>query len=311
MKQHLKPFTEHLQTQDLSPNTVEAYGRDVTRFSKWLTERVGENVPPVEVTTFDVQKYRDHLVDLGRKPATVNRRLAGLRAFFDWAVEAGEAASNPAADVNGVEQSRRVPKSLDGQDVYRLQREAAAQRQLAEAKAGEGNVTPTVVYARRDEALLNLFLYTGLRVGEAAALRLDDVILNERSGRVIVRAGKGRKYREIPLHKEARKALAAYLAVRPEGGDKQHPKDDHFFLGQRGPLRERGMQMRLAALGEAAGVEVTPHMLRHTFATRMLREADVDLVMVSTLLGHSDVTTTAIYTQPNEADLAEAVERLG
>ena len=177
--------------------------------------------------------------------------------------------------------------------MYRLQREAAAQRQLAEAQA-DGEVTPTVVYARRDEALLNLFLYTGLRVGEATALRLDDVILNERSGRVIVRAGKGRKYREIPLHKEARKALAAYLAVRPETGDKRHPKDTHFFLGQRGALRKRGgindipMQMRLAALGEAAGVEVTPHMLRHTFATRMLREADVDLVTVSTLLGHSD-----------------------
>jgi integrase/recombinase XerC len=305
MKQHLEPFIQHLQTQDLSPNTVKAYSRDVTRFSAWLREKVGQDVPPVEITTFDVQSYRDHLIDQGRKPATVNRRLAGLRAFFDWAVEAGEAVSNPAADVNGVEQSRQVPKSLNAQDVYRLQREAAAQRQLAEAKAGEGHVTATVVYARRDEALLNLFLYTGLRVGEAAALRLDDVTLNERSGRVIVRAGKGRKYREIPLHKEARKALSAYLAVRPDS------EDDHFFLGQRGPLRERGMQMRLTALGEAAGVVVTPHMLRHTFATRMLREADVDLVTVSTLLGHSDVTTTAIYTQPNEADLAEAVERLG
>jgi integrase/recombinase XerC len=305
MEQHLEPFTQHLQTQDLSPNTVKAYSRDVTRFSAWLREKVGQDVPPVEVTAFDVQSYRDHLIDQGRKPATVNRRLAGLRAFFDWAVEAGEAASNPAADVNGVEQSRQVPKSLNAQDVYRLQREAAAQRQMAEAKAGEGHVTATVVYARRDEALLNLFLYTGLRVGEAAALRLDDVILNERSGRVIVRAGKGRKYREIPLHKEARKALSAYLAVRPDS------EDDHFFLGQRGALQERGMQMRITALGEAAGVAVTPHMLRHTFATRMLREADVDLVTVSTLLGHSDVTTTAIYTQPNEADLTEAVERLG
>jgi integrase/recombinase XerC len=304
MKQHLEPFTEHLHVQDLSANTVKAYTRDVTRFSKWLTERIGESVPPVEVTTFDIQKYRDHLVDLGRKPATINRRLAGLRAFFDWAVQAGEASSNPATTVNGVEQSRQVPKSLDAQAVYKLQRTAAAQRQLAEAKAGEGNVTPTVVYARRDEALLNLIVYTGLRVGEVASLRMDDVILNERSGLVIVRAGKGRKYREIPLHKEARKALSAYLEVRPES------ENDHFFLGQRGPLQERGMQTRLSSLGEAAGVEVTPHVLRHTFATRMLREADVDLVTVSKLLGHSDVTTTAIYTQPNEADLAEAVERL-
>jgi integrase len=119
---------------------------------------VGQDVPPVEVTAFDVQSYRDHLIDQGRKPATVNRRLAGLRAFFDWAVEAGEAASNPAADVNGVEQSRQVPKSLNAQDVYRLQHEAAAQRQLAEAKAGEGHVTPTVVYDRRRDNLAEQIL---------------------------------------------------------------------------------------------------------------------------------------------------------
>ena len=97
MKQHLKPFTDYLQAQDLSPNTVEAYGRDADAFSTWLREKVGQDAPPVEVTAFDLQSYRDHLIDQGRKPATVNRRLAGLRAFFDWAVQVGEATSNPAA----------------------------------------------------------------------------------------------------------------------------------------------------------------------------------------------------------------------
>ncbi|MEA3340856.1 MAG: phage integrase N-terminal SAM-like domain-containing protein, partial [Chloroflexota bacterium] len=82
----------------------------MTRFSAWLTEKVGQDIPPVEVTAFDVQNYRDHLIDQGRKPATVNRRLAGLRAFFEWAVGVGRAASNPATDVNGVRQDRRVPK---------------------------------------------------------------------------------------------------------------------------------------------------------------------------------------------------------
>ncbi|MEA3341335.1 MAG: tyrosine-type recombinase/integrase, partial [Chloroflexota bacterium] len=222
--------------------------------------------------------------------ATVNRRLAGLRAFFEWAVGVGRAASNPATDVNGVRQDRRVPKALDAQEVYRLQREAAAQRQLAEAQAG-GEATPATVYARRDEALLNLILYTGLRVGEVTALKLGDVTLNERSGRVIVRSGKGRKYREVPLHKEARKASRAYLEVREGEGDS-------FFLGQRGTLKERGMQMRLAALGKDAGVTVTPHVLRHTFATRLLREADADLV-----------TVAAVYCSPLQC-AAGARERL-
>jgi integrase/recombinase XerC len=304
MEQHLQSFARYLQAEDLSPNTVDAYRRDVVHFSSWLTDKVGQDVPPVEVTAFDAQKYRDYLVDEGRKPATVNRRLAGLRAFFDWAVQDGRMASNPTAQVKGVKQEREAPKSLDAQEVYRLQRTAAAQRQLAEAQAGEGNVTPTVVYARRDEALLNLILYTGLRVGEVTSLRLDDVELNERSGKVIVRSGKGRKYRKVPLHNAARKAMAAYLEVRPES------ESNRFFLGQRGPLQERGIQMRLAALGEAAKVEVTPHVLRHTFATRLLREVGTDLVAVAKLMGHSNVTTTAIYTQPNAGDLKAAVDAL-
>ncbi len=162
-----------------------------------------------------------------------------------------------------------------------------------------------MVSAHCDEALLNLLLYAGLRVAEAAALQVNDLTIGERSGKVIVRAGKGRKYREVPLHREARRALRDYLAVRPSG------QGDSLFLGQRGPLSERGIQLRLVALGKAAGVEVTPHVLRHTFGTRLLREADADLVTVSQLMGHESVVTTTLYTQPTEADLAEAVEGMG
>jgi len=304
MTKLLEAFATYLQAQDRSPHTVTAYRRDVLAFFTWLAEQIGREVPPVEVTPFDVQKYRDHLVALGRKPAGVNRRLAGLRAFFAWAVSTERVASNPAAEVKGLRQARQVPKALSQQDVYKLQRTAAARRQLAEAKAGSGNVTPTVVTARRDEALLNLLLYTGLRVAEASGLLVEDLVLNKRSGKVIVRSGKGRKYREVPLHREARQALRVYLEVRPQ------EQGESLFMGQRGSLGARGIQMRLAALGEAAGVEVTPHVLRHTFATRLLREADADLVTVAALLGHSSVATTAIYTQPGEADLVEAVEGL-
>lgn len=166
-----------------------------------------------------------------------------------------------------------------------------------------------MVNARRDEALLNLLLYTGLRVSEVAALRVEDAVLNERSGKVIVRSGKGRKYREVPLHRETRGSLQSYLEVRLDGGGGDKP-GSYLFVGQRGPLGVRGIQMRLRALGKAAGMEVTPHQLRHTFATRLLREAGADLVTVAALLGHESVTTTAIYTRPGEADLAEAVTGL-
>ena len=304
MSDYLKEFKEHLRGIDRSEHTVEAYAGDVAAFFTWLAERLGEAVEPVAVTFFDVKKYREHLLDGGRKPAGINRQLASLRTFFSWAIEQRLATTNPAQTLQGVKQDRRVPKALSAQEIYRLQRTAAGQRQLAVAKA-DGAVMPTVIAALRDEAVLNLLLYTGLRVGEAAALRLDDLVLNGKAAKVIVRSGKGLKYREVPLHREARQALAAYLQVRPA------EQGDQLFLGQRGPLGSRGIQMQLTALGQAAGVAVTPHMLRHTFATRLLREAGADLVTVAALMGHASIATTQIYTQPGEADMIRAVDKLG
>jgi site-specific recombinase XerD len=316
----IRDFLSHLRAQDRSPHTLSAYQSDLAHFFAWLSHQIGRDIPPVEVTPFDLQSYRDHLVAEGARPATVNRRLAALRAFFAYLMEKGEIATSPAARIRAVRQTRQVPRALTPQEVYRLRREAAARRQRAEAKAG-GEVTPAVVAARRDEALLALLLYTGLRVSEAAALRVEDVVLNDRSGKVRVRSGKGRKYREVPLHREAREALRAYLEVRlppgpsapppPGPSAPPPPTSSALFLGQRGPLGVRGIQMRLRALGEAAGVEVTPHRLRHTFATRLLREAKADLVTVAALLGHTSIATTAIYTRPSEADLERAVEGLG
>ena len=304
MSADVERFATYLQEQDRSPHTIAAYTQDVAAFFTWLSAKTGKELAPVNVTVFDVRKYREHLLAAGRKPAGLNRRLASLRTFFAWAMATDLASTNPAATVQGQGEVRRPPKALSAQEVYRLQRTAAEQRQLAVAK-GDGVTSPTVIAAWRDEALLNLLLYTGLRVGEAAALRLDDVILGERSGKVIVRSGKGRKYRELPLHKEARQGVVAYLKVRPAD------HGDHLFLGQRGPLGVRGIQMQVAALGQAAGVEVTPHMLRHTFATRLLREAGTDLVTVAALMGHASIATTQIYTQPGEADMIRAVEKLG
>ncbi|MDY7075905.1 MAG: site-specific integrase [Chloroflexota bacterium] len=142
-----------------------------------------------------LEEFVAHLQAQDASPHTVAAYRRDVFVFFTWLAEQiGQVVSNPVAEVKGVRQTRRVPKALNAQEVYKLQRTAAAQRQLAEAKTGNGSVTPTAVKARRDESLLNLLLYTGLRVGEVAALRVDDVVLNDRSGKVIVRSGRGRKY---------------------------------------------------------------------------------------------------------------------
>jgi site-specific recombinase XerD len=302
-------FEEYLQKRDRSEYTVKGYVRDIQTFFAWLEEQTSRDIPPGEVTFFDVKRYRDELEDARKKPATVNRALSALRQFFDWMVAQGHMASNPAASVKQIRVKRRTPKSLCKQEVYLLQRSAAARRQLAESQAnsdGETEVltTPAIRVARRDEAILSLILYTGIRVGEWVDLRLGDVEIGERSGRVKI-TGKGRRYREVPLHVNARHALADWLELRPEGEE-----TDHFFVGKGGPMTPPGVQQRLAKIGDVAGVKVTPHVLRHTFAIRLLREAKVDIVTTANLMGHENIATTTIYTQPTEADLEKAVAKL-
>ncbi len=118
MTAFLEAFVRDVRAQDRSPHTVSAYESDVRGFFAWLTERLGKAVPPIEVTTFDVQRYRDHLVDLGRKPSTVNRKLAALRVFFDWATQQEHASTNPARDFGYKKstcsvKSRKTPSFTD------------------------------------------------------------------------------------------------------------------------------------------------------------------------------------------------------
>jgi len=132
---------------------------------------------------------------------------------------------------------------------------------------------------------------------------MRDVVLSERKGKVAVR-GKGNKYREVPLNVQVRKAVRRYLEVRLASDS------NRLILGERAPMTPSGVYRLLQKYADAAGVLMSPHMLRHTFATRLLREARADLVTVKELLGHRDIKTTAIYTKPGIQDMAEAVEKL-
>ena len=151
-----------------------------------------------------------------------------------------------------------------------------------------------------------LLLNTGLRVGELCALRLSDVQMSERKGKVIVRSGKGGKQRIVPLNRQARQMLSQWLLHRP-------PVDtDALFVGQRNnAVSARSVQRAVGRLAQLAGLEdVTPHILRHTFAKSLINQG-VSIEKVAALLGHSDLNTTRIYITPGERDLEEAVGMLG
>ncbi len=309
MQDTLQPFHAWLETQDRSPRTVRAYCADVAHFARWFAQSTDQPLAPEAITAADVRDYRQWMVAVqGLAPATVNRRIAALRALAAWAHGAGLVANDPTDGVRLVDEQPSPPRWLERREQAALLRVLARRLERAELKARlaeleERPAPGELTWARRDVALVQVMLQAGLRVGEVAALRVSDVELRERSGQVTVRVGKGGKQRTVPLNGEVRAVLAAWLAVRPAVGTAA------LFVGQRGErLGTRAIQRLLAQLGREAGLEeLTPHVLRHSFAKNLV-DAGVGLEKVADLLGHSRLETTRIYTRPGQRDLEQAVE---
>jgi integrase/recombinase XerC len=289
MADYLSDFTESLRLEDKADNTIASYIRDLKHFACWFAQTNSEEFTLEGITPMDVKDYRRYLlVNAKAKPATVNRHLAALRRLCRWARGKGLIDDDPTEGVKGVEKERHLaPKSLNRNQVHALIR--ATQRY--------GN--------RRDVAIIQLLRNTGIRVSELANLRLSDLAISDRKGRIIVRWGKGGRYREIDLNADARQAISGYLEVRP------NVADDHLFIDQRGTgLSARAIESLVTKYAGWAGLQgVTPHVLRHTFGKQLL-DAGENLVTVATLMGHSRLDTTAIYTRPNAQDLEKALDKL-
>ncbi|RJX17222.1 MAG: integrase [Desulforudis sp.] len=277
-------FAAYLTGRGYSGQTVKAYLAARRAFAKWCEETCGAPFDPASVTSLDVADYRRRLLNKNRKPATVNLHLDALSSFFSWAISAGLVPIDPTKGVKRVPEQKSAPRWLARQELGALVRAAQKHGTL------------------RDRALLAVLVHAGLRASEAVNLKIQDVIIRERSGHVAVRRGKGGKYREVPLNATARKMIQEWLS--------DHPGGEWLFPGRNSdPLTSRAAQKRLKELGRLAGVEVTPHRLRHTFC-KMLVDAGESLDRVATLAGHANLNTTARYIRPGMQDLERAVEKL-
>src|SRR4051812_3405468 len=195
-------FMADLERQETSPKTRDAYRLDLLHFAGWFARTVGESFSPEAITPTDVREYRGYLQNVEkRQPATVNRRLAALRRFFQWAKAMGLAKELPTENVKGVASAPRAPHWLEKRDVDRLIRTLER----------HGNT--------RDRAIVLTLRHTGIRVSELCSLTLGDVETSERKGSLTVRSGKGGKFRVLPLNSDARKAIDAYRDVRPSVSD--------------------------------------------------------------------------------------------
>ena len=286
--EQIEAFLADLERQGKSAHTIRNYRADLLAFQRWFDGANHEDFAASLITPTDVREYRGYLQATRRlAPATVNRHLATLRAFASWSVVKGYLDVLPTAEVTGPQTPAWEPRWLDRPD----------ERALVRAVERYGNP--------RDVAIIVTLLQTGLRVGELVALELEDLELSPRKGAVTVRQGKRDRYREVPLNAEARRVIERYLEVRPTSSSPR------VFLGQRGPIGPEAVQRVVRKYARLAQLEdVTPHILRHTFAKRVL-DGGAPAVTVARLLGHGSVETTAIYTQPGWEDRVKAVERGG
>jgi integrase/recombinase XerD len=291
--------------QGAGGNTLGAYRRDLEDFSAFLTR---ERRNFVTATT---QMLRDYLGDLdvrGFKSSSVARRLSAMRHLFRFLLSERIREDDPAAILSGPKRGRSLPKVLSIADVDRL---------LAHAKAAID--TPDASPARRLRAarlycLLEVLYATGLRVSELVSLPLSAA---RRDARMIVVRGKGNKERLVPLNDASRQAMADYLAAMDDrrGAGKAaaaRPKWLFPSFGESGHLTRQHFARELKELAAATGLAprlISPHVLRHAFASHLLHNG-ADLRIVQTLLGHTDISTTQIYTHVVEERLKSLVRDL-
>ncbi len=283
----LAPFVSWLRCGGSSAHTTRAYARWLAQFSLFL-QQSGRSLTDVMADehersfgTRDFRVFLRHSRKLA--PASVNQALAALHTFCQF-------------NGVGVPQVRRedlpqlAPRALSPDEQRRLLR-AVERLELS-----------------RDKAIAYTLFYTGLRIGECAALDLADVIVSDRRGKLIVWKGKGDRQREVPLHPLARQALLAWKQERTERfGGSASPA---FFLNyQGGRLSARSIDSLMDRVGDEAGVALSAHVLRHTFATNLIRGGQ-DLVLVAEMTGHARLETVRRYSLPTQQDLEKAVESL-
>ncbi len=283
MQEQINQFLDYIEAEKgYSNNTLAAYRNDLSQFLIFLQQLPPDQRPQNwgDVTRDHIISYMLEMKEREYASSTIARKVAAVKSFFKFLENTGQIKTNPARDLETPRAEKHLPATISADDVDRL---------LA---APEGNGPA----ALRDRAMLELLYATGLRVSELVALDVTDVDLEEGTVRCM---GKGKKERVLPLYEHARLVLETYVK---QGRPKllgEHNEEPALFLNRRGTrLTRQGLWLIIKRYVEAVGIQenVTPHTLRHSFATHML-SGGADIRHVQQLLGHANISTTQIYTQ--------------
>ena len=279
-------------------NTLAAYRRDLEDLSAYLKDN---SRSIAKAGTDDLRGYLGELSGRGMRVTTVARRLSAMRQLYRFLYAEGHRGDDPAAVLQGPKRERNLPKTLSIAEVDRLLRTAAA--------CDPASPPSVRLRAARLACLVELLYATGLRVSELVSLPASAA---RKDVRVIIVRGKGNKERMVPLNDAAKRATAAYLTLLKESADQAQSKWLFPSFGEAGHLTRQHFARELKTLAAAAGLraaQVSPHVLRHAFASHLLHNG-ADLRVVQTLLGHADISTTQIYTHVLEERLKSLVRDL-
>jgi site-specific recombinase XerD len=297
-------FRRHLTVErNTSPYTVRNYGSALDEFGHWHRETTTRPAAWAEISRDELRLYLRWLGRRGMDPASIALRFSALRTFFKWMVREGRRESTPVRQLRLPRLPRKLPKHLPEADLVRLLETPLAEMERERKEDTSSKFDPTPFH--RDRALLETLYSSGLRISEACGLLCEQVNLPERVLRV---RGKGRKEREVPLGEPALRAILDYWAAV------DHPQavGTPVFLARchsLDPVRAGEIQTRLKRYLAAAGLDpaITPHKLRHSFATHLL-DHGADLRSVQELLGHAHLQTTEIYTHVSAARLKQVYD---
>ncbi|MFN2525447.1 MAG: tyrosine recombinase [Actinomycetota bacterium] len=298
----MSDFLAHIEVErGLASNTVAAYRRDLAVWREYVRlNRIGADVVKADHITEYLELLRGGRAPAAARysPASVARMLVALRSLYRWLGDTEQIEADPTAGIGAPRRARSLPKSISIEAVERLIEQP-----------GEG------LLGLRDRAMLELLYGAGLRISELVSLDVDDVDLDE--ALILVRSGKGSKARRIPLGRAAGAAVNAYLVrARPElgrrgsgaggKGGRRSPRGALFLNARGARLSRQGAWKILRAYARAAGLEgrVSPHTLRHSFATHLL-DGGADIRVVQELLGHASLATTQVYTLVTDSRLRE------
>jgi integrase/recombinase XerC len=286
MQDQLDAYLEHLRSErQLSVHTLDGYSRDLSKLLAYC-----EREQLTAWSALDTQRLRRLVARLnleGQSSRSLARLLSATRGLYRYLIREGHCLSDPASGLSPPKGERRLPRTLDTDRAAQLL---------------DGALEDDFI-ALRDQAMLELFYSSGLRLSELVSLNLDGLDLPAGLVRVL---GKGNKTRELPIGRMARQAMEQWLPMRALA----RPADGAVFISQQGRrIGPRAVQLRVRQAGERElGQHLHPHMLRHSFASHML-ESSQDLRAVQELLGHADIATTQVYTHLDFQHLATVYDK--